>query len=495
MFLSVAIGLVYTPIMLRLLGKSEYGLYSTVSSTISMLSILSLGLGSGYIRYFAKYKAVNDEVSISKLNGLYLQIFSIIGCIAFGCGLFLSNNLRLVFAEGLSDEEYGIARVLMVLLTVNLSISFPMTVFTNIITAHERFIFLKLVGVLRTVISPLLTLPLLLMGFRSIAMVGVTVTISVITDAVYLFYVFFRLNSKFLFHDYESGLLKNIFIYCSFVAINIVIDQINWNIDKIILGRYRGTVDVSIYSVGFIIYTYYQMLSTALIGNFTPRVHKLFNSVENNWDTLSKEMTDLFIKVGRLQFIILALVASGFCVFGRSFIHIWAGADYDESFYVALLLMLPASIALIQNLGIEIQRAENKHQFRSIIYVVMALCNLILSIHLGKKYGAIGSSIGTAVSLILANGFIMNWYYHRRCGIKIDLFWINIGRLSSAMIIPIIAGIIINYRIRIESFGVLLFVIIVYTTLYCTSMWLLGMNHYEKQLIIDAINKLRNKRL
>ena len=50
-FLSILIGVVYTPVMLRLLGQSEYGLYNTVSSTISMLSILSLGFNSSYIRY------------------------------------------------------------------------------------------------------------------------------------------------------------------------------------------------------------------------------------------------------------------------------------------------------------------------------------------------------------------------------------------------------------------------------------------------------------
>ena len=49
--LSVVISLIYTPVMLRLLGQSEYGLYSTVSSTIAMLSILSLGFNSSYIRY------------------------------------------------------------------------------------------------------------------------------------------------------------------------------------------------------------------------------------------------------------------------------------------------------------------------------------------------------------------------------------------------------------------------------------------------------------
>ena len=62
--ISLAIGLVYTPLMIRLLGKNEFGLYSTVSSTISMLGILNLGFGSGYIRYYAKYKRNNDMDAI-----------------------------------------------------------------------------------------------------------------------------------------------------------------------------------------------------------------------------------------------------------------------------------------------------------------------------------------------------------------------------------------------------------------------------------------------
>ena len=57
----VLVGLIYTPVMIRLLGRSEFGLYNTVSSTISMLSILSLGFNSGYIRYYARYKKEENQ--------------------------------------------------------------------------------------------------------------------------------------------------------------------------------------------------------------------------------------------------------------------------------------------------------------------------------------------------------------------------------------------------------------------------------------------------
>ena len=90
---NIVINLAFTPIMLHLLGDSEYGLYNTVASTISMLSILNLGFNSSYIRYYSKYRSRNDEHAISRLNGLFLTIFSVIGIVAFLCGLFLSFNL------------------------------------------------------------------------------------------------------------------------------------------------------------------------------------------------------------------------------------------------------------------------------------------------------------------------------------------------------------------------------------------------------------------
>ena len=106
MILGVVISLLYTPVMLQILGQSEYGLYNTVSSTISMLSLLSLGFNSGYIRYYAKYKKENDTQAIWKLNGLFLIIFTIIGLVALICGVFLSFNLGYVFADGLTASEY-----------------------------------------------------------------------------------------------------------------------------------------------------------------------------------------------------------------------------------------------------------------------------------------------------------------------------------------------------------------------------------------------------
>ena len=69
MALSIGINLVYTPIMIRCLGQSEYGLYQTALSVISMMSVLNLGFSNSYIRYYSKYwgALVNKTDKISTL--------------------------------------------------------------------------------------------------------------------------------------------------------------------------------------------------------------------------------------------------------------------------------------------------------------------------------------------------------------------------------------------------------------------------------------------
>ena len=262
---------------------------------------------------------------------------------------------------------------------------------------------------------------------------------------------------------------------------------------KYILAHFRGTESVAIYSVGYALYSYYQLFSTSISGVFAPKIHRIINTIED-MKAQRKSLTDLFVKVGRIQYVVLALISSGIVFFGKSFIlNIWAGEGYDHSYYVALLLIIPASIALIQNIGIEIQRAENKHQFRSIVYLIMALLNLGVSIYLCQIYGAIGSAIGTAVSLVVANGLIMNIYYHKKCNLDIICFWKNILSASKGLILPVIAGILLvkftdrnNLLIWVADVGV-------YALVYGASMWLFGMNKYEKGLITGAVGKVLRK--
>jgi len=407
--------------------------------------------------------------------------------------LFLSFNLDFVFDEGFTTDEYAIAKVLMLLLTVNLALSFPFSVFTSIINAHEKFVFLKLLGMVKTVIGPFITLPILFMGYGSIGLVTFNVSYYILVDVIYLIYTKVKLKQKFIFKNFEKGLFKSLFVYTGFIAINLIVDQINWNVDKLLLGRYKGTTAVAIYSIGYILFSYYMSISSTVSSVFTPRVHSITNNTVDNLLEQNKQLTELFVKVGRIQFLILGLFASGLVIFGKPFIKFWAGDGYEESYYVMILLVLPCTISLIQNVGIEIQRAQNKHKFRSIVYLIMAVLNFIFSLFMCKKYGAIGCAVGTAFSLIVANGFIMNFYYHKRCNVNVSIFWKNILLMLIGLIIPSAVGVAMVYFIDLYVVWKLGLSIVAYTLIYCASMYFISMNKDEKVILQNVFRKLKRK--
>jgi O-antigen/teichoic acid export membrane protein len=216
------------------------------------------------------------------------------------------------------------------------------------------------------------------------------------------------------------------------------------------------------------------------------------NDTEENLPLRREKLTGLFIKVGRIQYILLGLIASGLFLFGKDFItKYWAGTEYEESYYVAMMLVLPASIALIQNIGIEVQRAQNKHKFRAIVYAFMAVSNVIMSIFLCQKYGAVGSALGTAISLVIANGIIMNIYYHMCCGIDVLQFWRNIMKVTRGLIIPVLFGLFITHCLPKINIWIYLGEIVVYVGVYSLSMWFIGIDQQEKMLIITLCSGIK----
>ena len=480
--------LFYTPVMIRLLGTSEYGLYGLVSSVVSNLALLNLGFTAAYVRYYSQTKVNGTKDEMGQLNGMFMTMFILIAIIAAVCGIIMIQNMHAIFKTGLKENEYATARVLMILMVFNLSISFPNSVFDCIISAHEQFFFQRLLTVLQSILNPFLTLPLLLLGFGSIGMIIIATGLTIAKVIINIWFVLKKLKVRFIFKHFNFSLLKDIWKFTIFLFINQIIDQINWNVDRFLLGRMIGTTAVAVYGLGGQINTMYLQLSTSVSSVFVPQINRIIAERNDN-----HELSLLFIKIGRMQFIILALVLSGFVFVGHPFMIMWGGADFSDSYYVALWLITPVTVPLIQNIGIEIQRAKNMHRARAIVYLLIAIGNILLSIPLIMKFGSIGAAIGTAVSLFAGNILFINWYYSRKMGLEIGLFWKNILSLSKGLIFPIVIGILILRFISINNIITLIAVVLFYTCVYAVSMWLMGMNDQEKAMIMSEVQKIKHK--
>lgn len=485
--LNMIVGLIYTPYMLRMLGQSEYGLYSLAASIIAYLTVLDLGFGNAIIRYTAKFRAEGKQREQEEMFGMFFILYIGIGVIAMIAGSVLSLNVENMFSRAMTDTEVYRTRIMLWLMTFNLAFTFPMSIWGSIMSAYERFVFQRIVSIIRSVLNPVVMILLLVVGYKAIAMVVVTTIFNVATLLINWWYCKYRLTIKVRFAKFKWGFLKEVSIYSFWIFLNAIMDRIYWSTGQFVLGIYKGSVAIAIYAVAIQLESMYMMFSTAISGVFLPKVTSM---VTNGVST--EDMSDLFIRTGRIQYIIMAFILSAFIVFGKPFLLLWAGNAYCDAYYICLMFFIPLTVPLIQNIGIIILQARNSMRFRSLLYIFIALASLGLSILLAKPYGVYGCAFATSLALLIGQVIIMNIYYHYKQSLNMLKFWKEIIKMSIVPMVLVTIGLFITnsplfYTISLTKF---LAVGLLFTIIYGVTFWLFSMNKYEKKLIVQPFKKI-----
>ena len=479
------VGLLYTPFMLRMMGKSEYGLYSIAVSIVAYLTILDLGFGNAIVRYTAKFRAENKQEEQYEMFGMFFLLYCGIGLIALLAGGVLYWNAENIFDASMTANELSRTKIILALMVFNLAITFPFSLFGSIITAYEQFVFQKLIAIVRIILNTATMIVLLNLGYKAIAMVVVATIFNILTLGLNFWYCKHYLKIKLKFARFQWDFLKEVSIYSFWIFLNAIMDRIYWSTGQFVLGAYAGTVVVAVFAVAIQLEHMYMSFSTAISGVFLPKVTAMAVRESDG-----RAISDLFIKTGRIQYCVMILVLTGFFLFGRQFIHLWAGEGYDDAYFIAMLFFVPLTIPLIQNLGITILQARNQMKFRCILYLVISLVSLGAQIPLSKYYGGIGCACAIAGALVLGQIIIMNVYYQVRQKIDIVGFWVEIIKMS---VVPAVLTVLTYYVLQqyaLDSVVKLVSGIVLYLVVYLPLFFMLSMNAYERDLILKPIKKI-----
>lgn len=487
-FLNTVVGLLYTPYMLRMMGQSEYGLYSLVASVIAYLTVLDLGFGNAIVRYTAKFRAEKKTEEQYEMFGMFFLLYLVIGIIAFGIGLGLYFNVDTLFGNTMTAVELDRARIMMLLLVANLAFTFPMSIWGSIIQAYEDFVFQKSLNIIRIILNTAVMICLLHFGYKAVAMVVVQTIFNVLTLVVNFIYCRRKLNIHiyFRFKHFHWGFLKEVAIYSFWIFLNAIMDRVYWSTGQFVLGAMVGTVAVAVFAIAIQLEGMYMQFSTAISSVFLPKVTAMVATNRSR-----KEISDLFIRTGRIQYIVLAYILSGFVIFGRQFIELWAGAGYSDAYIISLLFFIPLTVPLIQNLGITILQARNEMKFRSVLYIIIALVSLAMQIVLTRFFGGIGCAMGVSGALVVGQILIMNVYYRRRQDLDIKTFWKEISKMSIIPIVLIFSSmLVIRHFFALDSWGKLILGIAAFSLVYIPLFFRFSMTDDERNLFISMFHKI-----
>lgn len=487
-FLNTVVGLLYTPYMLRMMGQSEYGLYSLVASVIAYLTVLDLGFGNAIVRYTAKFRAEKKTEGQYEMFGMFFLLYLVIGIIAFGIGLGLYFNVDTLFGNTMTAVELGRARIMMLLLVANLAFTFPMSIWGSVIQAYEDFVFQKSLNIIRIILNTAVMICLLHFGYKAVAMVVVQTIFNILTLVVNFIYCRRKLNIHiyFRFKHFHWGFLKEVAIYSFWIFLNAIMDRVYWSTGQFVLGAMVGTAAVAVFAIAIQLEGMYMQFSTAISSVFLPKVTAMVATNRSR-----KEISDLFIRTGRIQYIVLAYILSGFIIFGRQFIELWAGAGYTDAYIISLLFFIPLTVPLIQNLGITILQARNEMKFRSVLYIIIALVSLAMQIVLTRFFGGIGCAMGVSGALVVGQILIMNVYYRRRQDLDIKTFWEEISKMSIIPIVLIFSSmLVIRHFFALDSWGKLILGIAAFSLVYIPLFFRFSMTDEERNLFISMFHKI-----
>ncbi len=478
-------GLLYTPYMLRCLGQNEYGIYSLVASIIAYLTILDFGFGNAIVRYTAKFRAEGKQQQQWEMFGMFVIVYSIIGLLAFAGGLGLYFNVDSLFDQTMTAADLARARTMMLLLTFNLAFTFPLSIFGSILSGYENFVFQRLVNLVRILLSTAVMIALLSVGFKAIALVVVQTVFNLLTLIINYIYCKRRLRIRIVFSRFNFPFFKEIATYSFWVFLNAIVEKIYWGAGQFVLGSICGTIAVAIFSVAILLQQMYMTFTWAIDIVLFPRITAMIASHRSE-----KELSDMFIRIGRVQCLIITFILSVFIIFGQFFINLWAGGNYSDSYFITIIFFVSLFIPSIQNTGNGILQARNQVKFRSLLYLAIAIVSLGTQVILARFYGTIGCALAIGAGLLVGQGFIMNIYYYRKLHLDIPAFWSQIMRMILVPAILTIIGLVAAHYIDFSQPLTLIAGIVMFSLVYIPLIWCFAMNSYERQLIINPLYRL-----
>lgn len=476
--------LLLTPIIIRLLGKSDYGLYETIGSFVNYLAIFDLGFSSVVTRYTAKYEAENDIHGRNQFLYTCRNIYRVLCLIILFLGILIFFNLDTLFSNSFTAGEMYKARIMFLIVLATTMVSIYSQVYKGALTGVEKFVFPRVLTVIKTIMTKVVCILVLYMGADS---VGYTLVLLIFEYILFIMVKgFARKFVSFEKNKPSVDRVKELFNFTFFIFIQAIVSQIFWQVDKLLLGMLIGTASVAIYAVALNINNIIRNVSSALRDVILPKATQI--AIKEGKDA---DLTDFMVKCGRLVLVIYGIMLVGFTILGEKFISLWLGEGYEDAYIVMLVLSWGAFLPTIQSPGEEVCRAYNKHRFLSVVYLIIAVINVIFTLVFIPRWGLLGAAIPTIVSMIIGNVIIANIYYKMQFGLNILRMYTNTFR---KLIIVLSLSMLIGYGIDIllpqYNWGIFTLEVLLISLAYFVLLIAFGFNNEERQMMKGIAKKV-----
>lgn len=470
-------GLVIAPYLLSTVGTSEYGVYKTIGALTSSISVLELGIGGTMQRYVAKFNALKEKEKCFNFSAMGLLQAVVLSFAMMIVGIVMYFALDSIYSNTFSVSEMNRAKQIMVVQIIYVMLHIFENLLFGIISGYNRFIFINSIKITALIFKVLLYFIVLPIYKNSLTVVVISLVIEITTILIEIIYLKKVLKHRIHLYFWDIPLFKESFLYTILLFVQSIIIQFNGNIDNIVIGAVIGTSAVTVYSFAIQIFNMYETCATSISGVVLPTVTEQVYS-----GATTSELEKTVEKFGRIQWIFLGAVLTGFICCGKEFFILWLGSEYLDCWYLALILMIPVSFPLIVNVCLAILKAKNMLKFRTLSLAYSAVVNALFTIIGTHIWGYWAAAIGTAMYTIIGSIISLNIYYKVKLGINILKLYAKImGKTTLCLVCAGAVCLVLNNYLY-GSWFALCAKICVFLLIYAVLIFTFALNDSEKQI-------------
>jgi O-antigen/teichoic acid export membrane protein len=397
---SLGIGLVVTPILLRGLGEQGFGTWTLAVTVTSYFAMVELGLGVATARRLASSLAVGDiaatSVVAASARATYLAIAAFGSLVLFG----------LVTVPALVGRTAGIfsgsVRLTVLILGLGYLIALTVMIYPVIAVGMGRVDLGTMVGVATGLATALAQVAVALASknltplaiVTAVGFTGNTLAVRSVTrrrlPELDLRLANARLNVS---RELLSSGWRNAAIVSTFA--------VAFQTDVIIVAAILGPTAVAAYGIAVRASTMARALATRAADVLVPTfAHS--TTVGDNERTVSAFQESIFLTRAILMPVLISIAA-----FGRSLLHLWLGEVPKGAMNVLLLLLVGAIVAAPGYSSFVLLTGMNRLRYLLIGSSVTALANLSLSVLLTRQYGIVGPALGSLAGFLVWDLFVL----------------------------------------------------------------------------------------
>lgn len=397
--INIVAALVTTPILLKSLGKSNYGIWVLLQSFIHWLALAQFGFNTTLTRDLAATRTLPDNQNHVKI--MVSSTFWASAGVAFI--LLLISLFFIPFFDRLFNIEQSKALeaitafylIFMVFVCNYLNASL-----TSLFYAYDKYYLRNLIGAGGNVITAVLIITLFL-TFKCgiIHLASITLLSAFLQLVMTAFLAFKTWNFIPALRLFDTKTIRNMlqpslgYFIISLAALLI------FKSDNFIIGAFLSLETLAVYSIAYSMVDY----AMRFIWNFSDLLSPSLSSCYYTGDKV--RLRSLFYKVFRVTLALASTASLALFFFGPWFLKIWVGQDNVVSLpilYIFIITMF--SYCISHACGVYIN-AIGKHQPVIWVCSIEAVLNVIISLALLPKYGGFGVALGSLASHLMTTAW------------------------------------------------------------------------------------------